>query len=300
MAKDLFSKYIWLIDTIKKHRRITREEINRCWLKSPLSNGELIPRRTFYNYRQAIEDLFDVNIECDPSTFEYFISDEDDHKESVTSWLLNSTATNNLITSARDISHRVFLEDVPSAREYLSVVIEAMRMSSAMRFDYHPYSRSLPTKDVVIEPYFTKIFKQRWYVTGRNVKEDRIKTYALDRMSDAVLVADQQFTMPVDFDPAEYFTDAFGIIVDHSEPKHIVIKADSTQAKYFRALPLHHSQTEMVHDLYSVFEYKMRITNDLVNELLSYGPRIEVLAPPELRTIVRGELQSALDNYSDK
>lgn len=299
MAKDLFSKYIWLIDTIKKHGRITREEINRCWLKSPLSNGEIIPRRTFYNYRLAIEELFDINIECDSSTYEYFIADEDEHKESVTNWLLNSTATNGLITSARDISHRVFLEEVPSAREHLSVMIEAMRLSAAVRFDYHPYTRSLPTKGVVIEPYFTKIFKQRWYVIGRNVKEGRIKTYALDRMSDAVLLGDHHFVMPADFDPSKYFTDAFGIIVDQSEPKQISLRTDSTQAKYFRALPLHHSQTEMVHDHYSVFDYKMRVTNDLVNELLSYGPRVEVLAPPELRTIIRNEIRHALDHYTN-
>lgn len=298
MAKDLFSKYIWLIDTIKKHRRITREEINRCWLNSTFSNGEPIPRRTFYNYRIAIEQLFNINIECDPSTFEYYIADEDEHKESVTNWLLNSTATSGLITSSRDVAHRVFLEEVPSAREHLSVVIEAMRLSVAVKFDYHPYSRSLPTRDVAIEPYFTKIFKQRWYVIGRNVKEDKIKTYALDRMSDAV-VTGQRFTMPDDFEPGKYFTDAFGIIVDQSLPKMISIRTDSTQAKYFRALPLHHSQSEMVHDQYSVFQYKMRITNDLVNELLSYGSRIEVLGPPELRTIIRNEIQRALDRYSN-
>lgn len=298
MAKDLFSKYIWLIDTIKKHGRITRDEINRCWLNSTHSNGEPIPRRTFYNYRVAIEDLFSINIECDPSTFEYYIADEDEHKESVTNWLLNSTATSGLITSARDVAHRVFLENVPSAREYLSVIIEAMRMSVAVRFDYHPYTRSLPTRGVTLEPYFTKIFKQRWYVTGRNVKEDKVKTYALDRMSVTVLT-DQQFDMPADFDPAGYFTDAFGIIVDQSKPKMITIRTDTTQAKYFRALPLHHSQREMVHDQYSVFEYKMRVTNDLINELLSYGSRIEVLGPPELRTIIRNEMQRALEKYAD-
>ncbi len=296
MANDLFSKYIWLIDTIKKHGKITRDEINRCWLNSSFSNGVPIPRRTFYNYRIAIEELFNINIECDPSTFEYFIADEDEHKESVTNWLLNSTATNGLITSARDVAHRVFLENVPSAREYLSVFIEAMRTSTAVRFDYHPYTRSIPTRGVTIEPYFTKIFKQRWYVVGRNIKEDKIKTYALDRMSDAVLT-DQYFTMPDDFEPAKYFTDAFGIVVDQSEPKIITIRTDSTQAKYFRALPLHHSQSEMVHDQYSVFEYKMRITNDLVNEILSYGSRVEVLSPPELRSIIRNEIRRSLENY---
>lgn len=298
MSKDLFSKYIWLIDTIKRHGRITREEINSCWKNSPYSNGESIPRRTFYNYRLAIEELFNIIIECDASTFEYYISDEDKHQESVTNWLLNSTATNGLITSARDISDRVFLEDVPSAREHLSVIIEALRTSSAVKFDYHPYTRSLPSKGVVIEPYFTKIFKQRWYVVGRNVKEDRIKTYALDRMSSVTQLSDK-FEMPADFDPAEYFNDAFGIVVDQSDPKRITIKTDTTQAKYFRALPLHHSQSEMIHDQYSVFEYKMRVTPDLVSEILSYGPRVVVLAPPELRTIIRNETRRSLENYAN-
>lgn len=297
MAKDLLSKYIWLIDTIKRHGRITRGEINRCWESSALSNGEPIARRTFYNYRQAIEDLFDINIECDPSTFEYYISEEDKHRESVTNWLLNSTATNSLITSARDVSDRVFLEDVPSARNHLAVLIEALRSSARIKFDYNPYNRSLPSKDVVIEPYFTKIFKQRWYVVGRSTKDDKIKTYALDRMSDVNQLPDR-FSMPEDFDPELYFKDAFGIIVDQSEPKKITIRTDSTQAKYFRALPLHHSQTEMVHDQYSVFEYKMRITHDLISELLSYGPRITVLSPPELRTIIITETKRALDNYA--
>lgn len=297
MAKDLLSKYIWLIDTIKRHGRITRGEINRCWQNSSLSNGEAIPRRTFYNYRQAIEDLFDINIECDPSTFEYYISEEDKHRESVTNWLLNSTATNSLITSARDISARVFLEDVPSARNHLAMLIEALRASARVKFDYHPYTRSLPTKGVVIEPYFTKIFKQRWYVVGRSVKDDKIKTYALDRMSEVTQLP-EHFTMPEDFDAEDYFKDAFGIIVDYSEPKKITIRTDSTQAKYFRALPLHHSQSEMIHDQYSIFEYKMRITNDLVSELLSYGPRVVVLSPAELRTIIITETQRSLDNYA--
>lgn len=296
MAKDLFSKYIWLIDTIKRHGRITREEINKCWKQSSLSNGESIPRRTFYNYRVAIEELFNINIECDASTFEYYIADEDEQKESVTNWLLNSTATNGLLTSARDISHRVFLEEVPSAREHLSIIIESLRTSSVVKFDYHPYTRSLPTKGVCVESYFTKIFKQRWYLVGRNVKEDRVKTYALDRMSN-VLLTQQKFSMPGDFEPKTYFNDAFGIVVDQSDPKLITIRTDSTQAKYFRALPLHHSQNEMIHDQYSVFEYKMRVTNDLVSELMSYGPRVVVLGPPELRAIIRNETKRSLENY---
>lgn len=295
MAKNQLTKYIWLVDTIRRHKRITREEINARWVLSPLSEGKEIPRRTFFNYRQAIEDLFNIIIECDPATFEYYI-EEDEHTESANNWLLDSAATNEMITSSRDIANRVFLENVPSAREYLPIVIDAIRSGTALKFDYHPYTRSLPTRDVTLEPYFTKIFKQRWYVVGRNIKEDKIKTYALDRMRSATLL-NSKFEMPADFDPAEYFRDAFGIVVDKGEPKIIKIKAEGTQAKYFRALPLHHSQTEMVNDQYSIFQYRMRITRDLVTELLSYGSAITVLEPRELKAMIKTELERALQNY---
>ena len=77
MARDLFNRYIWLVDTIRRYGRITRQEIDECWRRSRFSDGSSrLPRRTFYNYRQAVEELFSINIECDPSTFEYYISED--------------------------------------------------------------------------------------------------------------------------------------------------------------------------------------------------------------------------------
>ena len=85
MAKDLLNRYVWLVDTIRRYGRITRRELDDCWRRSRFSDGDTaLPRRTFYNYRQAIEDLFDITIQCDQSTFEYYIADEDEHSESVT------------------------------------------------------------------------------------------------------------------------------------------------------------------------------------------------------------------------
>ncbi len=296
MTNDLLNKYIWLIDTIKRHGRISRAHINALWLESDVSGGAPLARRTFYHYRNAVEELFNINIECDPTTYEYFIAQTDEFSESVSNWLLNSAATSGLLTGARDVSDRVLLEDVPSARDHLAVVIEALRHNVTITFDYHPYTRSLPTTGIALEPFFTKIFKQRWYVVGRNVRDDKVKTYALDRMS-RVEQTSTEFTMPADFDPRHYFDYAFGIVVDSSKPRRIVLRVSPTQAKYFRALPLHRSQCERVGDGYSEFEYMMRPTPDLVSEILSYGPDVSVMEPPELRTMVRAKLSQALAAY---
>lgn len=297
MSRTLFAKYIWLLDTIKSRGRISLRELNELWGKSSFAMGEKLSRRTFYNYRQAIEETFNITIECDPSTFEYYISAEDRHGESVTDWMLNSAAISDMLTDVSGISDRVFFEEVPSARRYMAIVLKALREYRRLTFDYSPYSRSKTTPGVVLEPYFLKIFKQRWYVTGFNVKDCKIKTYALDRMSGNVTVSSETFVRPSGFDPAEFCTHAFGIVFSLGEVKEVQLRADTRQAKYLRTLPLHHTQKELVHDDFSVFTYNLRLTDDFVQEILSHGPGLTVINPPELKAMVVTKLKETLANY---
>jgi hypothetical protein len=296
MPRDLYNRYLWLIDIIKRRGRITRKELNERWEKASFNDGSKLCRRTLFNYRRAIQEIFNINIECDASTYEYYIEEDDPHDKNVTNWLLNSRAVTDVLSSARDISNRIFLEDVPSARENLGVVISSIQQGVRLCFDYHNYTRSRPNRGVIFEPYFLKIFKQRWYSVGRHVQENKIKTYALDRMINPTLQLDN-YQMPADFDPDAYFHDAFGIVVTQNAPKKIAIRADHRNANYLRDLPLHHSQQEVVHDGFSIFYYQMRITDDLVAELLSYGSRLQVISPPELKAMLVGEYTKALSLY---
>lgn len=289
--------YIWLVDTIRRYGRITLSKLSDLWEESPYGNGKPLPRRTFHTYRNAAERLLDVNINCDRSTFEYYIAEEGFTGSSLHEWLLDSMAVNDTLRDVGNVSNRVVLENVPSAREHLPVIINAMKKNGVIRFSYKSYTRSQRISGIILEPYFVKIFKQLWYVIGYNRKDKKIKTYALDRMSDLILVAGESFTMPDNFSPQEFFKDCFGIITNQNDAKHIVLRVDPIQAKYFRALPLHHSQREELHDKYSVFHYNMRITYDLREEIMSHGSAVEVLQPQELKTIIREELRRTLDLY---
>lgn len=295
---ETLNRCVWLVDTIRRHGRITRAQLEQAWLRSSYSDGRPLSRRTFCNHRAAAEELFHVNILCDPTTYEYYIEQDDESTRSVTEWLLNSASLNEVLSGAHDVSDRIFVENVPSAREHLDVAISALRSHQRIRFDYHPYTRTLPTVGVVIEPYFLKLFKQRWYVVGHNVAEDRIKTYALDRMANVTILSETFADDPL-FDFQNYFRDSYGIVVTQSEPRKVVLKAEPRQAKYFRALPLHPSQYETISDSFSLFTYHIRLTDDFLAELLSYGPKIEVLEPPELRAMLRDSLRRTLDYYPD-
>ena len=297
MARNLINRYVWLVDTLNRYGRITLKDLNDAWLRSDISEGKPLARRTFFHYRDAVEEMFDINIQCDKSTFEYYIDNSGgESNANLQSWLVDSVSMSGMLSNAHDISGRIILENVPSAREHLPLVIDAMKQNRCIRFSYKSYMRSQPTDGIVLEPYFVKIFKQLWYVIGLNVKDDVVKTYSLDRISHLNLLQ-ETFDMPENIKPSEFFKECFGIITNRNSAKRIVLRVEPTQAKYFRALPLHSSQQEEVHDNYSVFSYRMRVTYDLKEEIMSHGASVEVLEPKELKTLIRNELEQALKNY---
>ena len=297
MARNLVNRYVWLVDTINRYGRISLKDLNKAWLRSEISEGKPLARRTFFHYRDGVEEMFDINIQCDKSTFEYYIDNSDEeNNDRLRSWLVDSVSMSGTLSNAREVSGRIMLENVPSAREHLPVIIDALKQDRRIRFSYKSYTRSATTTGIVLEPYFVKIFKQLWYVIGLNVKDGQIKTYSLDRIS-SLNILQETFKMPENINPADFFKDCFGIITNKNNPKRIVLRVEPTQAKYFRALPLHHSQQEEIHDDYSIFSYKMRITYDLKEELMSHGASIEVLEPKELKTLICTELERALKHY---
>ncbi len=294
MGKDLFNRYIWLVDTIYRNKKITFEEINKRWVRTEMSGGEELPLRTFHNHRKVIEEMFDINIECNKRGGYYYYIDNAEEMErgGVRNWLLNTFAVNNLINESHKLRQRILFEEIPSGRHFLTPIIEAMRDGLALEITYQNYWSEKPYT-ILIEPYCVKVFRQRWYVLAHNIQQDTLRTYGLDRIED-LKITDRPFVYPENFDPQEYFTTCFGIIaMDDVDVERIRVKVYNNQCKYFRSLPLHHSQREIeTTSDYSVFEYLLQPTYDFRQELLSHGADVEVLSPAwfrrELTDIVKG------------
>ena len=284
MASNLFNRYIWLVDIIYRTGKITLEDINHKWVKHPMSDGYPMPNRTFHNHRIAIEEIFDINITCDLSTYEYYIDHaEDMERGGVRRWLINTFAVNNLINESHKLKERIVFEDIPSGQQYLTPIIEAMRDGLKIEIRYQSYWSDAATFE--IEPYFVKVFKQRWYVIG---KSDKLRIYALDRIK-TLNVTGNTFKMPGSFDPESYFQDCYGIIQGEDiKTERIKLRFESSQAKYIRTLPLHTSQLETeTGDEFVVFEYRIKPTFDFIQEILLHGDFVEVLSPISLRNEIK-------------
>ena len=52
MAKNLLNKYVWLVETIYKAKKISYEEISRRWEDNDMSEVKELPKRTFHKYKE--------------------------------------------------------------------------------------------------------------------------------------------------------------------------------------------------------------------------------------------------------
>ena len=68
------------------------------------------------------------------------------------------------------------------------------------------------------------------------------------------------------------------------KPQRVHLKADGMQTKFFRSLPLHSSQEEVeTGEDHAVFQYRLTPDYDFKPDVLSFGTRVEILEPTELR-----------------
>lgn len=293
--KELINKYVWIVDTLSRYDRLSRKEINELWKKSAYGDGNDMPERTFYNYRRGIEENFHIDILCDKSGRYYIDVEQLGHNSGMTNWLLESYAANSALKDSAVPADRISVEEVPSAREFLPAVLGAISDSSKLRFTYAGFSRVLPESGIVFHPYFVKRYKQRWYMIGLKEKSNDIRTYALDRVKELTTLNDR-FKMP-DITPEPFFNNLIGITESKGRVRDVKIMTTPVQAKYFRALPFHHTQSETIHDKYSIFTFRLKLNYELVHELLSFGSSLKVLEPQELVAMVSMELRDTLELY---
>lgn len=285
MAANLFRKYVWLTDTIYSAGRITFSEINRKWQSCSLNEyqGSNLSRRTFCNWRNEIEELFGLDIHCDLSDNMYYIANADDLQDSTTQrWLLNTFAVTNLVSEAGVLKDKILLEDMPSGAQFLAPIMEAIREGRKLTVHYQRFDAP-EGHYFEMEPYCVKAFKLRWYMAGRSSDHpNEVRVYGLDRVHE-IKILDEHYTIPEDFQGADFFRNYFGVFVGNAKPTKIKVKVKYIDAQYMRSLPLHHSQRETERNTdYSIFEFFVAPTFDFIQELRTYGAQLEVLEPQSI------------------
>lgn len=301
MANDTLRRQLWLLDVLQRYGKITREEISRLWQRSSEGDGNPLPERSFHNYRRRLEDNFHIEIACN-SRGEYYIAETDNKgADAFRSWMMKTYALGDLISTDSSGTEVVMYEDVPVPHHELATIMTAIAEKRRIDLTYASFTRSRPEKHIDFSPAFVRLYRQRWYVVGVKITNKRgdtaIRTYALDRIVELTIKEGRSLASKVP-DPETFFDGCLGVTVVKSPVRTVKLKADRVRSQYFRALPFHASQREIqTTSEYSIFSYQLRLTYELVHELLALGSSVQVMEPEELRAMVTEELRRTLSRY---
>ena len=300
MVSELIDKYIWLVQTFidAGERGLSLPEIADRW--TARYGGEDYPRRSFNNHREAVAEVFGIEIACNRSTNRYYIDAGEsavDKRQSV-DWLVNTFTVNNLLTLGKErLSGRVSVEDIPSGQKWLISVMQAMLDNAEMELHYRKY---MSEEEEVrhIRPYAVKEFAKRWYIVAYSGEASALRVYAMDRIL-ALKPTGEKFKMPKGFQVDELFESSYGIYLPEGDPPVLVkLRTTLREAAYLQDLPLHPSQTFLGEkDGYCLFALRVIPNPNFIMELVKHGERLEILEPESLREQVKQELRNALKLY---
>ena len=300
MVSELIDKYIWLVQTFidAGERGLSLPEIVDRW--TARYGGEDYPRRSFNNHREAVAEVFGIEIACNRSTNRYYIDAGEsavDKRQSV-DWLVNTFTVNNLLTLSKErLSGRVSVEDIPSGQKWLVSVMQSMLDNTEMELHYRKYM-SEDEEVRHIRPYAVKEFAKRWYIVAYSEEASALRVYAMDRIL-ALKPTGEKFKMPKGFQVDDLFESSYGIYLpEGEEPVLVKLRTTPREAAYLQDLPLHPSQVFLgEEDGFCLFALRVIPNPNFIMELVKHGGRLEILEPASLREQVKQEFRNALKLY---
>ncbi|MDX1652112.1 MAG: WYL domain-containing protein [Brumimicrobium sp.] len=184
--------------------------------------------------------------------------------------------------------------------EYLSPLLNAIKNQRTIYFDYASFV-SGNKKRRKVTPLLLKEYRNRWYLISFDLVKEQVITYALDRMEN-LEISDQPGTKPKGFDPDLFFKHSIGITAgDKIAPAEVKFRAANVAAKYIDSQPFHSSQKIIEPgNQYTVFSLFVRVSEELIRELMSYGGELEVLEPQSLKEEIIDRINSMRSVYAIK
>lgn len=254
-------------------------------------------KRTFQRDIKEIRNLFGVNIEFSKSMKGYFIS-QDEIENMNFQRMIESFEMFNSLNISHDLQPFVYLEKRrPQGTENLYGLLHAIKNKLQIKFGYQKFWDEESTLRTA-EPHALKEFRNRWYVLALDIKEEIIKSFALDRLSNLEITR-KHFVHQVNFNVEENYRYSFGIIGSNgNEPEEIILSFKPIQGKYIKSLPLHDTQIIVTDNNKEVqVRLKLCITFDFVMELLSFGDQMKVIQPKRLILKIKRAHEKAFKQY---
>lgn len=185
--------------------------------------------------------------------------------------------------------------DMLKGLNHLSGLIEATINHKSIEISYKSYGKD--KRQITVYPYYVKQYNGRWFLFGMNDLKNRIECYALDRIEEYNL-SDKPFVKNESVDFSTYFNDVIGVSVPYEDKvaaEEIVLQFSEKRFPYVISKPIHH--TQKVLDTPCTISIKVKPNRELSQQIFSFIPDVEVIAPEWFRNEIREKIKENLKKY---
>jgi predicted DNA-binding transcriptional regulator YafY len=295
--REALSRYSLIINKLRKHPATFTEIVDYLTFESDIQGYNfVVGKRTFQRDLDDIRSLYNIEIWYDFSRRVYLINN--DEQPEINERILEAFDTFNALNISDRLSDYIHFEKRrPQGTENLYGLLHAIKNQVQIGFTYHKFWEDVQTQRRV-EPYALKEFRSRWYVLANDLCDGKIKSFALDRLSNLEITR-TKFRLPNNFDVNKHFRHSFGIISPSDEkPEEIILSFTPFQGKYIKTLPLHESQQVLAdNETECRIKLTLFITHDFIMELLSYGANLKVISPQSLADEIKNAFCEGLKRY---
>ncbi len=193
----------------------------------------------------------------------------------------------------------------PESGKKLDAMLDAMVSASSVRLTYRSHKAAMagkPARALVVHPLGLVFYRDGAYfivdvTDGDADLRGRRILLALERIESLKVGDAGAFEIPRGFDARAFFGDAFGIWND-GVARDVVLEVHAEHARWFLERTMHPSQeVEQRTDGSLLVTLHVSGVVEIVDWVVSLGPHAEVIAPPDLRELVRRKLGEALAQY---
>ena len=302
--RGYISRYLLILKKLKVKPYSTYEELQTYienqfdYLQMQDDNLQIgFSKRTLQRDIKEIRNVFGIDIEYSKSQKGYFISQNENENMNFQR-MMEAFDMFNSLNLAQNLTPFIHLEKRrPQGTENLYGLLHAIENKLQIKFTYQKFWEEELSQRLV-EPYALKEFKNRWYIMAKDSKDNNIKSFALDRLTNLELT-NHTYQYPDNYSIEQSYRYCFGIISPNDEePQDIILSFDPFQGKYIKTLPLHDTQQVLVdNDEEMKIKLKLCLTHDLVMELLSFGDNMKVIEPKSLADQIKQAHEKAYRQY---
>jgi proteasome accessory factor B len=277
-----FKRYLYVIDRLRSRPCSfieLQEHVMHKLEQDDIDTTFEYAIRTFERDKKDIETLFGIVVQYNRKGKTYAIDEDEIEDQSITR-MIDAFSIHHALQEGNKLSPSVFLEKRKSlGTEHIYGIIHAIQNLYLLEFTHQKHWEDSSTQREV-KPIAIKESQQRWYLVALDKKDDTVKTFGLDRITD-LKITDTKFK-PISYNVEKEFKHALGVET-YAPAEKVVLEFSNKQGNYIKTFPLHESQriVEETNDTV-LLEIYIHTTNDIIMELLKYGRNVKVVAPKSL------------------